>query len=194
MIRYKKLGKEQINSMPLIKYEGDIKVFSKKDNIQDAVDYLLTQKVIGFDTETRPTFTKGPLNAPSIMQLAGGDSVFIFQLGSSRMFEKLSQVLSEKRITKCGVSVDRDLIELMYLSPFDPCSFIDLGDVARERDIPHHGLRGLAALLLKQRISKSSQTSDWSRRKLSDAQISYAATDAWISLELFKKLEQKNII
>jgi len=194
MIRYKKLGKEQINSMPLIKYEGDIKVFSKKDNIQDAVDYLLTQKVIGFDTETRPTFTKGPLNAPSIMQLAGGDSVFIFQLGSSRMFEKLSQVLSEKRITKCGVSVDRDLIELMYLSPFDPCSFIDLGDVARERDIPHHGLRGLAALLLKQRISKSSQTSDWSRRKLSAAQITYAATDAWISLELFKKLEQENII
>tara|TARA_Y100000748_G_C15368670_1_gene438795 strand:- start:147 stop:731 length:585 start_codon:yes stop_codon:yes gene_type:complete len=194
MIRYKKLNKDEINGVPLIKYEGDIKVFSKKDNIQDAVDYLLTQEVIGFDTETRPTFTKGQLNAPSIMQLAGGDSVFIFQLGGSRMFEKLSQVLSEKRITKCGVSVDRDLIELMYLSPFDPCSFIDIGDVARARGIPHHGLRGLAALLLKHRISKSAQTSDWSRRKLSDAQISYAATDAWISLELFKKLEQENII
>ena len=194
MIRYKKLSKDEINGMPLIKYEGDIKVFSKKDNIQGAVDYLLNQEVIGFDTETRPTFTKGPLNAPSIMQLAGGDSVFIFQLGRSRMFEKLSQVLSEKRITKCGVSVDRDLIELMYLSPFDPCSFIDLGDVARARGMPHHGLRGLAALLLKHRISKSSQTSDWSRRKLSDAQITYAATDAWISLELFKKLEQENII
>jgi ribonuclease D len=194
MIRYKKLSKDEINGMPLIKYEGDIKVFSKKDNIQGAVDYLLNQEVIGFDTETRPTFTKGPLNAPSIMQLAGGDSVFIFQLGGSRMFEKLSQVLSEKRITKCGVSVDRDLIELMYLSPFDPCSFIDLGDVARARGMPHHGLRGLAALLLKHRISKSSQTSDWSRRKLSDAQITYAATDAWISLELFKKLEQENII
>ena len=179
MIRYKKLNKDEINGMPLIKYEGDIKVFSKKDNIQGAVDYLLTQKVIGFDTETKPTFTKGPLNAPSIMQLAGGGSVFIFQLGGSSMLEKLSQVLSEKRITKCGVSVDRDLIELMYLSPFDPCSFIDLGDVARARGIAHHGLRGLAALLLKHRISKSSQTSDWSRRKLSDAQISYAATDAW---------------
>ena len=194
MISYKKLSKNEINGMPLIKYEGDIKVFSKKDNIQDAVDYLLTQNVIGFDTETRPSFTKGSLNAPSIMQLAGADSVFVFQLGGSTMFEKLSQVLSEKKITKCGVSVDRDLIELMYLDPFDPCSFIDLGDVARARGIPHHGLRGLAALLLKQRISKSSQTSDWSRRKLSDAQITYAATDAWISLELFKKLDQENII
>ena len=194
MIRYKKLNKDEINGVPLIKYEGDIKVFSKKDNIQDAVDYLLTQEVIGFDTETRPTFTKGPLNAPSIMQLAGDDGVFIFQLEDSTMFEKLSQVLSDKKITKCGVSVDRDLIELMYLSPFDPCSFIDIGDVARARGIPHHGLRGLAALLLKHRISKSAQTSDWSRRKLSDAQVTYAATDAWISLELFKKLDQENII
>ena len=119
---------------------------------------LLKENVLGFDTETRPTFTKVPLNAPSIMQLAGGNCVFIFQLEGSRMFEKLSQVLSEKRITKCGVSVDRGLIELMYLSPFDPCSFIDLGDVARARGIPHHGLRGLAALLLKHRISKNSQT------------------------------------
>ena len=194
MIRYKKLSKDEINGMPLIKYEGDIQVFSKKDNIQNAVDYLLNQNLIGFDTETRPTFTKGSLNAPSIMQLATGESVFIFQLDGSTMFEKLSQVLSEKKITKCGVSVDRDLIELMYLDPFNPCSFIDLGDVARARGIPHHGLRGLAALLLNHRISKSSQTSDWSRRKLSAAQVTYAATDAWISLELFKKLDQENII
>jgi len=194
MISYKKLSKDEINGMPLIKYEGNIQVFSEKDNIQDAIDYLLTQKVIGFDTETRPSFTKGSLNAPSIMQLAGADSVFVFQLGGSTMFEKLSQVLSEKKITKCGVSVDRDLIELMYLDPFDPCSFIDLGDVARARGIPHHGLRGLSALLLNHRISKSSQTSDWSRRKLSAAQVTYAATDAWISLELFKKLDQENII
>ncbi len=62
MISYKKLSKDEINGMPLIKYEGNIHVFSKKDNIQDAIDYLLTQKVIGFDTETRPSFTKGSLN------------------------------------------------------------------------------------------------------------------------------------
>ena len=194
MNRYKKLSKDQINEMPLIKYEGEIHVLSYKDSIQKAVDYLSTQKVIGFDTETRPTFTKGSLNAPSIMQLAGDDSVFIFQLDGGRIFEKLSPILSDKKITKCGVSVDRDLIELMYINPFDPCSFIDLGDVARVRGIPHHGLRGLAALLLKNRISKSSQTSDWSRRTLSEAQVVYAATDAWISLQLFKKFNQKNII
>ena len=64
-------------------------------------------------------------------------------------------ILSNKNITKCGVSVDRDLIELMYLSPFDPISFVDLGNVARENEIPHHGLRGLVAMFLKHRISKA---------------------------------------
>ena len=194
MISYKKLSKDDINGLPLIKYQGDIQVLSDENHIEEAIEYLLTQKVIGFDTETRPTFTKGALNAPSIIQLAGDDIVFIFQLHSNKIFKKLSQILSETTITKCGVSVDRDLIELMYLSPFNPCSFIDLGDIARMRGIPHHGLRGLAALLLKYRISKSSQTSDWSRKTLSYNQINYAATDAWISLELFKKFDQESII
>ena len=194
MISYKKLSKDDINGLPLIKYQGDIQVLSDENHIEEAIEYLLTQKVIGFDTETRPTFTKGTLNAPSIIQLAGDDIVFIFQLESNKIFKKLSQILSDTTITKCGVSVDRDLIELMYLSPFNPCSFIDLGDIARMRGIPHHGLRGLAALLLKYRISKSSQTSDWSRKTLSHNQINYAATDAWISLELFKKFDQESII
>ena len=194
MISYKKLSKDDINGLPLIKYQGDIQVLSDENHIEEAIEYLLTQKVIGFDTETRPTFTKGTLNAPSIIQLAGDDIVFIFQLHSNKIFKKLSQILSETTITKCGVSVDRDLIELMYLSPFNPCSFIDLGDIARMRGIPHHGLRGLAALLLNHRISKSSQTSDWSRKTLSHNQINYAATDAWISLELFKKFDQESII
>ena len=194
MNSYQKLSKDAINALPLVKYAGEVRVLSSRDNIQGPIDYLMTQKVIGFDTETRPTFIKGPLNAPSIVQLAGADTVFIFQLDSNNMFEKLFQILSDKDITKCGVSVDRDLIELMYLRAFDPSSFVDLGDVARARVIPHHGLRGLAALFLGFRISKSVQTSDWSRSKLSEAQISYAATDAWVSLELFKKFDQKRLV
>ena len=152
---YTKLTKDQINAMPLVKYEGKIHVLSSQDDIQDSVDYLMTQKVIGFDTETRPTFTKGSANAPSLVQLAGEKAVFIYQLDDISILKKLSTILSNKKITKSGVSVDRDLIELMFLTPFDPCSFIDLGDVARDRGIPHHGLRGLAAMFLGSRISLS---------------------------------------
>tara|TARA_B100000161_G_C33503915_1_gene393047 strand:- start:335 stop:919 length:585 start_codon:yes stop_codon:yes gene_type:complete len=189
-----KLSKNEINALPLIQYEGDIEILTSKDNIQAAINDLKNYDLIGFDTETKPTFVKGPLNPPSIMQLACDDKVYIFQFDNDEIFKQLSLILSNKNITKCGVSVDRDLIELMYLSPFDPISFVDLGNVARENEIPHHGLRGLVAMFLKHRISKGSQTSDWSKISLTDSQISYAATDAWVSLELFKIFNKNGLL
>ena len=194
MKKHVKLSKNEINALPLIQYEGDIEILTSKDNIQAAINDLKNYDIIGFDTETKPTFVKGPLNPPSIMQLACDDKVYIFQFDNDEIFKQLSLILSNKNITKCGVSVDRDLIELMYLSPFDPISFIDLGNIARDNEIPHHGLRGLVAMFLKHRISKGSQTSDWSRIILSDSQISYAATDAWASLELFKIFDKNGLL
>ena len=194
MKKHVKLSKNEINALPLIQYEGDIEILTSKDNIQAAINALKNYDLIGFDTETKPTFVKGPLNPPSIMQLACDYKVYIFQFDNDEIFKQLSLILSNENITKCGVSVDRDLIELMYLSPFDPISFVDLGNVARENEIPHHGLRGLVAMFLKHRISKGSQTSDWSRISLSDSQISYAATDAWVSLELFKIFDKNGFL
>ena len=194
MKKHVKLSKNEINALPLIQYEGDIEILTSKDNIQAAINDLKYYDLIGFDTETKPTFVKGPLNPPSIMQLACDDKVYIFQFDNDEIFKQLSLILSNKNITKCGVSVDRDLIELMYLSPFDPLSFVDLGNIARKNEIPHHGLRGLVAMFLKHRISKGSQTSDWSKISLSDSQISYAATDAWVSLELFKIFDKNGLL
>ena len=194
MKKYKKLSKNEINSLPQIKFNGVVEVLSSNDNVQAAVNYLMNYDLIGFDTETKPTFVKGPLNPPSIMQLACIDKVYIFQLDNESLYKKLFPILSNENITKCGVSVDRDLIELMYLSPFDPLSFVDLGNIARDNDVPHHGLRGLVAMFLKHRISKGAQISDWSKTVLSQSQITYAATDAWISLKLFEAFEQNDLL
>ena len=194
MKKYKKLSKNEINSLPQIKFNGDVEVLSSNDNVQAAVNYLMNYDLIGFDTETKPTFVKGPLNPPSILQLACIDKVYIFQLDNESLYKKLFPILSNENITKCGVSVDRDLIELMYLSPFDPLSFVDLGNIARDYDVPHHGLRGLVAMFLKHRISKGAQISDWSKTVLSPSQITYAATDAWISLKLFEAFEQNDLL
>ena len=194
MKKYKKLSKNEINSLPQIKFNGDVEVLSSNDNVQAAVNYLMNYDLIGFDTETKPTFVKGPLNPPSIMQLACIDKVYIFQLDNESLYKKLFPILSNENITKCGVSVDRDLIELMYLSPFDPLSFVDLGNIARDYDVPHHGLRGLVAMFLKHRISKGAQISDWSKTVLSQSQITYAATDAWISLKLFEAFGQNDLL
>ena len=194
MKAYKKLSKNEINSLPQTQFNGDVEVLSSKDNVQAAVNHLMNYDLIGFDTETKPTFVKGPLNPPSILQLACIDRVYIFQLDNKSLYKVLFPILSNKNITKCGVSVDRDLIELMYLSPFDPLSFVDLGNIARDYDVPHHGLRGLVAMFLKHRISKGAQISDWSKTVLSQSQITYAATDAWISLKLFEAFEQNNLL
>ncbi|MFL2994884.1 MAG: 3'-5' exonuclease [Candidatus Neomarinimicrobiota bacterium] len=194
MKKYKKLSKNEINSLSQIQFDGDVEVLSSNDNVQAAVNYLMNYDLIGFDTETKPTFVKGPLNPPSIMQLACIDKVYIFQLDNESLYKKLFPILSNENITKCGVSVDRDLIELMYLSPFDPLSFVDLGNIARDNDVPHHGLRGLVAMFLKHRISKGAQISDWSKTVLSQSQITYAATDAWISLKLFEAFEQNDLL
>ena len=194
MKKYKKLSKNEINSLPQIQFIGDVEVLSSNDNVQAAVNHLMNYDLIGFDTETKPTFVKGPLNPPSILQLACIDKVYIFQLDNESLFKKLFPILSNENITKCGVSVDRDLIELMYLSPFDPLSFVDLGNIARDYDVPHHGLRGLVAMFLKHRISKGAQISDWSKTVLSQSQITYAATDAWISLKLFEAFEQNDFL
>ena len=194
MKKYKKLSKNEINSLPQTQFDGDVEVLSSNDNVQAAVNYLMNYDLIGFDTETKPTFVKGPLNPPSIMQLACINKVYIFQLDNESLYKKLFPILSNENITKCGVSVDRDLIELMYLSPFDPLSFVDLGNIARDNDVPHHGLRGLVAMFLKHRISKGAQISDWSKTVLSQSQITYAATDAWISLKLFEAFEQNDLL
>ena len=194
MRKYKKLSKNQINSLPQTQFTGDVEVLSSDDDVQVAINYLMNYDLIGFDTETKPTFVKGPLNPPSILQLACTNKVFIFQLNDESLFKKLFPILSNENITKCGVSVERDLIELMYFFPFDPLSFVDLGNIAREYDVPHHGLRGLVAMFLKHRISKGAQISDWSKTILSPSQITYAATDAWISLKLFKAFEQNGLI
>ena len=194
MKKYKKLSKNEINLLPQTQFNGDVEVLSSNDNVQAAVNYLMNYDLIGFDTETKPTFVKGPLNPPSIMQLACIDKVYIFQLDNESLYKKLFPILSNENITKCGVSVDRDLIELMYLSPFDPLSFVDLGNIARDNDVPHHGLRGLVAMFLKHRISKGAQISDWSKTVLSPSQITYAATDAWISLKLFEAFEQNDLL
>ena len=194
MKKYKKLSKNEINALPQTQFNGDVEVLSSNDNIQAAVNHLMNYNLIGFDTETKPIFVKGPLNPPSILQLACIDKVYIFQLDDESLLKKLFPILSNENITKCGVSVDRDLIELMYLSPFDPLSFVDLGNIARDYDVPHHGLRGLVAMFLKHRISKGAQISDWSKTVLSPSQITYAATDAWISLKLFEAFEKNDLL
>lgn len=184
------MTKDEINECPIKKYEGLVHVIRNKEEFTTAVEQLNKETILGFDTETRPAYKKGQSYLPSLLQLAGKNAVYIFQLKHIRFPKPLRKILANKNIIKAGVALDYDISELNKLAPFKPARFIDLGKVAKEADIKNHGLRGLSAVLLGFRISKSAQKSNWAKDILTPAQIKYAATDAWVGRELYLKLRQ----
>jgi len=189
-----KLSKTEINSLPLRYYNGPIRIIQTAEQAKDASTILIKEKLLGFDTETRPAFNKGQSYLPSLLQLAGTKVVYLFQLSKCGLPDSITNLLSNVNIIKSGVAIDQDLIELQQILNFKPGGFIDLGEIARSKGLPHHGLRGLAAFLLNFRISKSSRTSNWSANQLTKKQIRYAATDAWLGRELYLKYKQINVI
>ena len=189
-----KLSKTEINSLPLRYYNGPIRIIQTAEQAKDACTILIKEKLLGFDTETRPAFNKGQSYLPSLLQLAGTKVVYLFQLSKCGLPDSITNLLSNVNIIKSGVAIDQDLIELQQILNFKPGGFIDLGDIARSNGLPHHGLRGLAAFLLNFRISKSVRTSNWSANQLTKKQIKYAATDAWLGRELYLKYKQINVI
>ena len=194
MILKRKLEKQEINALPLKAYGGEIFIINTLQDVKTSCSILQKENILGFDTETRPAFHKGEYYAPSIIQLAGEKSVYIFQLHQVGFCNPLKQLLSNRGVLKCGVAIGRDLSELNLLSEFIPRGFIDLGELARKSLVPHHGLRGLAAYFLHFRISKQAQISNWNIKTLKKKQIIYAATDAWQGRELYLKFKKEKII
>ena len=185
----RRMSKDEINGCPIQRWTGRTSVVRNENDLITAVDRLAGHNLLGFDTETRPAYTKGESYLPSILQLASDDEVFIFQLKHLGLAKPLCEILSNSAIIKAGVSLDYDVRELKKLSPFKAAGFRDLGDLARKAGIKNHGLRGLAAVFLGIRISKGAQTSNWAKDMLTPQQIQYAATDAWVGRRLY--LEQE---
>lgn len=182
------LSKDEINALPIRAYEGDIRLIRDADTLAGALDRLWREDVLGFDTETRPIFTKGKTSSPALLQLATRDCVYLIQLTRLPFDERLAALLAAPRVVKAGVAVRDDLLALERLHPFTPGGAVDLAVLARARGIRAQGLRSLAASLLGFRISKSAQCSNWEKDELSPQQIRYAATDAWVGRELYALL------
>ena len=186
----RRMTKEEINAVPIRKWDGPVRVITSPGELDIALDALGDESVLGFDTETRPAFKKGQKYAPSLLQLAAENCVYLFQLKHLGLPGQLVRFLADPGKIKTGVSLAYDLRELQQMSDFTPAGFVGLGRLSREKGIINNGLRGLAAVVLEIRISKSVQTSNWGKDRLTDAQIRYAATDAWIGRELYLALQQ----
>jgi len=179
------ISKKEINALPLKHYTGAIHLIDSDEKMRSAARRLGTEKVLGFDTETRPAFKKGESYSPSLIQLAAGDGVYIFQIGRINSHKPLAGILEDRFVLKTGIGVSEDIKKLNYILPFEPSGFIGLAGMAAKAGIKNAGLRGLAALLFGFRISKQTQCSRWDAPALARAQIVYAATDAWICREIY---------
>jgi ribonuclease D len=182
---WKRMTKEEINEFPIRRYDGPVHIIKTEDELLKAVEILKDETILGFDTETRPAFRKGEHYSPALLQLAGANDAFLFQLKQTGLPKSLKDILGNPNIIKAGVSIDYDISELRELSDFEPMGFVELGNRAKELGIQNLGLRGLAAVVLGFRISKGASTSNWENSNLTHSQIAYAATDAWVGRELY---------
>ncbi|HKK19611.1 MAG TPA: 3'-5' exonuclease [Opitutales bacterium] len=183
----KRISKTEINELPLIQWEGDIKILNTVDEMAAAVAGLKECSHLGFDTETRPTFKKGQYYPPALIQLASEDCVYLFRISKIKTLDPVLPLLESESILKTGVAIRDDVKELRAMQEFNPGGFVEIADITVKLGYENRGLRALAGLLLGGRISKGAQVSNWARPELDDKQIRYAATDAWISRELYAR-------
>lgn len=184
----RKLTREEINLLPIIRYTGATHVVNEEAQLPSAMNTLRQFPILGFDTETKPSFRKGEYYLPSLLQLATPDDVYVFQLQRIGPPAELWRLLADPAVTKAGVAVNDDIRELQQLQEFEPGGFIDLGDIARQAGLQTHGLRNLSANLLGFRLAKGAQRSNWGAHELTARQTTYAATDAWVGRELLLRI------
>jgi ribonuclease D len=182
---------EEIEKLQLASFNGKIKVISGLGlDFILAVRYLKKQKVIGFDTESRPCFSPNqPHYGVSLLQLSGEDEAFLFRIKLIGGIPRpLRSILANKNILKVGAAVNDDIRGLRKHHDFEPAGFVDLQKMVWEYGIKDKSVKKMSAIILGFRISKSQQLSNWEAAKLSEAQKLYAATDAWVCLKMYKKL------
>lgn len=188
------IAKEEIKELPLIRFEGNIHLVDSEEALAAAIKQIHKEKMLGFDTETKPTFNKGEYNQTALIQLSTMKDAYIIRLKELGIHNLLKNLLEDREIVKIGISIRDDIKELKKIRSFRPEGFIDLNTIAAELGVTQIGMRSLSGIFLKARISKSQQTSNWEAKELTVGQQSYAATDAWVCIKIYKMLEEKGYI
>jgi ribonuclease D len=181
-------------TLPVIAYDGPVHLVTTDAGLHSALEAIRHERVVGFDTETRPTFKKGQSHTPSLVQIAGSQAVYLFQIKRLDCSHVLAAIFDNPHILKTGVALSRDLTDLQKVFPFQPANMLDLGDIASLLGYQQTGLRNLVGIFLGRRITKGAQTSNWAAATLTSRQITYAATDAWVCRQLYLKFEADGLL
>ncbi len=187
---YNKFDKAKIAALPRVLFKGRIVVVLTERDADKAVRYLLSQPILGVDTETRPSFKKGETHQVALLQVSSYDVCFLFRLNQLGMSPSVKRLLEDTRVPKIGLSLRDDFLSLHKLGDFNAGYFIDLQDHMREIGVEDLSLQKLYANFFAQKISKREQLTNWEADILQDKQKLYAATDAWSCIMLYEELQR----
>ena len=185
---YNKFDKHKISDFRRVKFGGKIVVVISPEEAERCVDYLLSQPVLGLDTETRPSFRKGNHYKCSLLQVSTDDCCFLFRLNHLGLSPAIVRLLTDTTVTKVGLAWMNDILSLHELGEFQPGTFVDLQNMVRGIGIEDQSLVKIYANLFGERISKHERLSNWERDILTDAQKDYAAIDAWACVRIYREL------
>lgn len=185
-----KIDNEQTSKLPAIEFRGEIRIIDREEQVEEACRYLASQPVIGFDTETRPSFKAGISYRVSLLQLSSEKRCYLFRLNKIALSRPILRLLESPKLKKIGADVAGDLRSLRQLRHFRDGGFVDLQSIASEWGIEEKSLRKLSALVLGLRVSKAQRLSNWESATLTDKQQLYASTDAWACIKIYEKLCQ----
>ncbi len=184
-----RLSKEYINTLPIIKFAGKVVMVDQDEDINTVAQKLQKENYVGFDTESRPSFTKGITYPISLIQIATADVAYLFRSNNNEFSGLLWNFLADKDILKIGIGLNGDMEKLKQFDRFYPGSFVDLSKLASDKGIIQVGARALTARYLNKRLVKTAQRTNWAVPHLTDKQKVYAATDAWICLKIYPLLQ-----
>ncbi len=182
------IPKQVIATLPPVEFDGGIQVVDSMDKARIALRELTRARIVGFDTETRPSFRKGQLHKVALMQLATDDFCFLFRLNKLGMFDALKDFLADPGVTKIGLSVHDDFNSLGRSGEISPDGFIELQNFVKQYCIDDISLQKIYAIVFGEHISKGQRLSNWEAPELTPQQQRYAAIDAWACLRLYRHL------
>ncbi len=181
---------DEINQLPLIAFGGEIVVVDSQDQVANAVECLQKELVVGYDTETRPSFKKGKNNDVALLQLSGEKKCYLFRLNKIKIDQTLTGLLEDDAVMKIGAAITDDIKIMNKLHRFTPKGFVDLQKIVKEHGIEAISVKKMAAIVLGGKVSKAQRLSNWEAQQLTVPQMIYAATDAWVCREIYMKLNR----
>lgn len=186
------INNDEIVNLPRLSFPGKVQVISTVDDLNSWINILAQSKLIGFDTESKPSFKKGRSNGIALLQLSSANLALIVRVKEMGIPPQLVNLLENESILKVGAAIRDDIKGLQNIQSFSPKGFIDIQKIATNYNIEELSVRKLAAIVLGVRVSKSQQLSNWEAPQLTGAQLDYAATDAWVCREIYIKLKDLN--